>query len=273
MTRIALVCLDIDGTLVGSTGEIDERVWAAAAAARDSGIRIAICSGRPALGVALQYAKRLDAGGWHSFQNGASIVHLDTGASHSVSLPPAVVPELIDRARRHGRILELYSDTDYTVESTAPRAVAHAALLGVPFVPRPLDSYTGPVVRAQWVVAHDEADAVLAESHFGLEVSHSSSPVMPDTSFVGVTPSGVNKAVAVRAIAAEYRVSLEAVMFVGDGGNDLAAMRVVGFAVATANAEPDVRDVARLVVSHVDDGGAAQALHIAASGRRYAASR
>ncbi|MES2523838.1 MAG: HAD-IIB family hydrolase [Gemmatimonadota bacterium] len=267
MTSIALVCLDIDGTLVGSSGRIDETVWAAADAARRAGIRLAICSGRPALGVALEYAERLDATGWHSFQNGGSIVHPASGASRSVALPPDVVPALIERARTSGRTLELYSDTQYVVESTSPRAIAHAALLGVPFVARPLESLDGAIVRAQWVVGLDEVDAVLAEPHLGLEIAPSTSPVMPDTMFVGVTPAGVNKAIAVRAIAAEYGIPLDAVMFVGDGGNDLSAMRIVGCAVAMANAEPELRTMAHRVVGHVDASGAAEALRFAMHSR------
>lgn len=265
MNRIALVCVDIDGTLVGSRGRVHEAVWQAASAARDSGIRIAICSGRPALGLALRYAAQLDADGWHSFQNGGSIVHPESGASRSVSLPPAVVPALIARARHSGRVLELYSDTDYTVESTNRRAVEHAALLDVPFRPRALELHRGTVVRAQWVVAHEQVDTVLADPHFGLEVSAATSPAMPDTSFIGLTPAGVNKGVAVRAIAAEYGVPLDQVMFVGDGGNDLAAMQLVGCAVATRNAEPAVRAVAHHVVGDVDAGGAAEAFRMAAA--------
>jgi hydroxymethylpyrimidine pyrophosphatase-like HAD family hydrolase len=52
-------------------------------------------------------------------------------------------------------------------------------------------------------------------------------------------------------------------MFVGDGGNDLAAMRVVGTAVAMANAEPEILAMADHVVDHVDAGGAVQALRMA----------
>lgn len=260
---IGLVCIDVDGTLVGSSGVVHPDVWRAAARARAAGIRLAVCSGRPAFGVAREYAERLDPDGWHSFQNGASTVHFPSGSSRSARITPETVAMLVERARGTGRLLELYTDDDYAFERTSERARAHAALLGVPFNPRPLESMGGPIVRAQWLLSHAEMEVVVAEPHPGLEVSPSTSPMMPDTHFVNLTPAGVDKGTAVRAVAAEYGVPLEQVMFVGDGRNDTAAMGVVGCPVAMANAEPEARAMARRAVGHVDDGGLAEALELA----------
>jgi hydroxymethylpyrimidine pyrophosphatase-like HAD family hydrolase len=47
---------------------------------------------------------------------------------------------------------------------------------------------------------------------------------------------------------------------VGDGGNDLGVMRIVGFPVAMGNAEAEIRAVARHHVAHVDRGGLVEAL-------------
>src|SRR3954468_20115115 len=149
---IRLVCIDVDGTLVGSEGTVPSDAWAAAEEARARGIRLAICSGRPAFGTTREYAARLDADGWHVFQNGASTVHLPTGRSLSTPLPVHLVDELVARARRTGRILELYSDGAYAVEHDTERAREHARLLGVPFAPRPFASLPGPIVRGQWLL-------------------------------------------------------------------------------------------------------------------------
>ena len=264
---IELICIDVDGTLVGASGTVPAAVWPAAERARAAGARIAVCSGRPGFGDARAYAARLDGDGWHVFQNGASVVRLGTGESVSEPIAAEVVATLVARARRTGRMLELYTDDRYAVESTGEWARAHAALLGVPFAPRPFDSLGDRVVRAQWLVRRDELDAVLAEPHPGLELSPSTSPAMPHTVFVNMTATGVNKGSAVRAVAAAYGVPLDRVMFVGDGENDLAAMRAVGHPVAMENAEPAVRAVARRTVGHVDRGGLVEALALATAAR------
>jgi Cof subfamily protein (haloacid dehalogenase superfamily) len=260
---IGLVCVDVDGTLVGTSNTVLPLVWTAAERVRRRGIRLAICSGRPGFGVTGDYAVRLDPDGWHVFQNGASVVHLPTRRSRSAMLPADIVARLIARARQTGRALELYADTEYAVESTTDLPRQHAALLGVPFSPRPLESLDGPVVRAQWVLTHMEAEAVMQEPHPGLEMSSSTSPVMPGATFVNLTPAGVSKASAVITVAAAHGLPLANVMFVGDSHNDAGAMRAVGFPVAMGNAEADVRQLARLQVAHVDEGGLIQAFEAA----------
>lgn len=260
---VSLVCVDVDGTLVGSSGRVDPEVWAAAERARGQGIRLAVCSGRPAFGLAREFADRLDAAGWHVFQNGASVVRVATGESRSGSLPAAAVERLVATAHRTGRVLELYTDTGYAVESTGDRARRHAGLLGVPFRTRGFAELEGPIVRAQWLLAREEAEAVLAEPHPELHLSLSHSPVMPDTAFINMTPPGVDKATAVEALAEAYGVPLGRVMMVGDGYNDVGVMREVGHAVAMANAEPEVHALARYRVGDVERGGVAEALELA----------
>ncbi|HET6762276.1 MAG TPA: HAD hydrolase family protein [Longimicrobiaceae bacterium] len=260
---VRLICIDVDGTLVGTGGRVPPQVWDAAERVRARGIRLAVCSGRPAMGLAREYAHRLDPAGWHVFQNGASIVHLPSGRSRSTPLPAETVRMLVDRARATGRVLELYDDVEYRVESTDDRAVRHAGLLGVAFTPRDLLTLPGAAVRAQWLVQIGDEARVMNEPHGGLLLSPSLSPVMPDTTFVNATPAGVDKASAVRALAAELGVPMEEVMMVGDGINDLGVLRAVGHAVAMANAEPEVLEMAPRHVGHVDDGGLAEALDLA----------
>jgi Cof subfamily protein (haloacid dehalogenase superfamily) len=263
---IRLIGIDVDGTLVGSSGIVDPRVWEIAERARDAGIRLVLCSGRPAFGITSEYARHLDAGGWHVFQNGASIVHFGTGQSRSAPLPPEQVKTQIAQARSTGETLELYSDNAYVTESTSEWARAHAALLGVPFQPRPLESLEGTIVRAQWLLSPAATKEMMAAAHPGLEIAQSTSPLMPDTRFVGLTREGVDKGTAIRTVAAEYGIDLQDIMYVGDAGNDLPALRIVGHPIAMGNADPAVLKVAKQAVGHVDMGGLAQALELALAG-------
>jgi Cof subfamily protein (haloacid dehalogenase superfamily) len=262
-TMIQLICVDVDGTLVGSGGRVHPRVWAAAERARAAGVRLALSSGRPGFGLTRGLAERLDADGWHIFQNGASVLRLPSGPSRSSPIAPGLIRSLIDDARARDVTLELYTDSEYAVERISDRARAHADLLGVPFAPRSLESLTDPIVRAQWLVSPEQAAALDAESHPGLEISTSTSPVMPDTRFMNITAAGVDKASALRTVATAYDVALDQVMFVGDGCNDVEAMRIAGHPVAMANAAPEARAVARTIVGDVDDGAVADAIGLA----------
>ncbi len=267
---VRLICIDVDGTLVGTGGRIAERVWPAAARAAEAGIRLALCTGRPAFGITRTYAERLAPDGWHAFQNGASLIRLSTNESRSASLAAETVLDLKTRSKRTGRILEVYSDHDYAVESTNERAAWNAELLGIPFIPRSLDAVTGQIVRAQWIIPSDELHAVLNEPHHGFELGPSTGPDMPDTCFVNLTPPGVDKASAVRTLGEIYGCSLSDVMFVGDGLNDLAAMSIVGFPVAMGGADPAVRKIAKYHVGDAEAGGLADAFEHAIAARERA---
>lgn len=163
-------------------------------------------------------------------------------------------------------MLELYNDTSYAIESTSAWAREHAEILGVPFEPRSFDSLAEPIVRAQWLVTAERATQVLPEILPGLEVGQSGSPLMPDTRFIGMTREGVSKGSAIRAIATAYEIALEDVMYVGDAGNDLPALKVVGHPVAMGNADLAVRAAAAHTVADVEDAGLAQALELARVG-------
>lgn len=262
---IALIGIDVDGTLVGRSGEVPDIVWETAAKARAAGIHIALCSGRPAFGITGDYARRLDDDGWHIFQNGASILNLVSRESRSTPLPEGSVRRLITQARETGQILEVYGDDDYVVESEAAWARRHAELLGLPFNPQPFETLSPPLVRAQWLLSPQHAAGFVAPPE--LELARSTSPLMPNVSFLGLTRKGVSKGSALREIAAAYRVDMRDVMYVGDSGNDISALRVVGHPIAMANAEPLVIEAAARTVGHVDDAGVVEALRLAINSR------
>ncbi len=261
--HVRLVCIDVDGTLVGSSGVVEPAVWDALARARDGGIQLSLSSGRPCFGMTRELALRMDPDGWHSFQNGASVMDIATGSSLSSEIDRAVVDALVQRARETGRLLELYSDDDYAFVGESERSRRHADLLGVPFRSRPIEALEGAVVRALWLLPHDEVAAVLAEPHTGLEISRSTSPVMPDTCFVNMTRAGVDKGTALHAISAETGIGLDEIMYVGDGHNDVVAMRLVGFPIAMGNADADAKEAATRTVASVDDDGVVEALELA----------
>jgi Cof subfamily protein (haloacid dehalogenase superfamily) len=260
---IRLIGIDVDGTLVGSSGIVHPAVWATAQKARQEGIRLVLCSGRPAFGVARDYAQRLDPMGWHVFQNGASVIDLHSGRSSSVAIAPDFISRMIRSARETRGVLELYSDSAYVTESETEWARKHAEILGLPFKAAPYESLNAPVVRAQWVLSAKDAAAFQQAPPSEVEVAVSTSPLMPDATFVGMTHKGVSKGTALRAIAKNYGIDLSDVMYVGDADNDLSALRVAGHPVAMGNGSAEVRALAKHTVGHVDEGGLAEAIRLA----------
>lgn len=257
---LPLICLDVDGTLVGKAGAPSAVLWSAAERARARGQRLTLCTARLAAGPTRSWAQRLDPDGWHIFHTGAARWNPASGLVRTTPLPPAAIEACTATAAARGWVLETYSWDDYTVDSDQPLAIAHAGLLGLPFARRSPADLADPVVRVQFVVPEAETAAALAAAPDGASASAATSPMMPGAAFVSITALGVSKAHGIAAVAADLGVGMEQVMMVGDGHNDLPAIEAVGWGVAIGDGEPEVRAAAQLIVADVDDDGAAEAI-------------
>lgn len=257
---LPLICLDVDGTLVGSSGVPSDALWSAAARALDRGQRLTLCTARLAAGPTRTWAERLDPSGWHVFHTGAARWNPATGEVRTERLPDGALEACRRVAEERGWVLEVYTWDDYAVDDDDPLAVGHARLLDLPFRRRSVESLDGDIVRAQFVVPIDSLETALTAAPAGLTASGATSPAMPEAAFVSVTSPEASKAAGVLAVATDLGVDPELVMMVGDGDNDLSAVRAVGWGVAMGNAEPVLKDAARIVVGDVDDDGAADAI-------------
>lgn len=263
---LPLVFIDVDGTLVGSSGSPTDAVWAAARRAVGRGQHLALATARPAFALTWEWARRLDPDGWHVFQSGTSLVHTGTGDVRHTALPAGAVAELAAAAAaRPGWVLELYTDRCLFVDSDQPLAVAHAGLLGIEHRRRPLDDVDDVVVRAQLVVPIADAVTARAAAPEGTVGHSATSPVMPGAAFVSITDVAATKPSGIIALAELSGAALADVAMVGDGNNDALAVALVGHGIAMGNAEPETAAAARHHVAPVDADGVVEALDLTAT--------
>ena len=264
---IRLVFVDADGTLVGSRG-VPDCVWPAVEEARRRGISLALATGRLGRGKTLEYAKRLDPGGYHIFQSGAAVLDGRGEVVRAWRLPQTPYHQAVDLARREAAALEAYAaGGGFFVERSAAALDAHAELVGVRPEVRDLHRvfFEVLVVRVQFVVGADRWARLRPEAlGLGLDLHEATSPATPGIVYASLTAPGVGKLVAARYVAERLGVDLaREAAAVGDGRNDLELLRSVRLGVAMGNAPEEVKRAARLVVSPVEECGLAEALEAA----------
>ena len=259
---IPLALLDLDGTLIGESGKVDGCVWDAAERARDAGVRLAVCTGRPGFGVAARVARRLDPDTPHIFQSGAQITYLDGDTIQVSALKEKAIISLVRHAREMGVVLELYTPNALYVERRTEISDAHSKMIGVTAIVRDLAEVAAsePVVRAQWVVEAERLDDVLAVDVDGIEASTATSPPLPDTFFVSLTRTGVDKGSAAALLCERLEIDPARVMGLGDSPGDVPMLDFVGLPRVMASGDAAVVARYGAPVPGVEDCGAAEAL-------------
>lgn len=259
---IGLVLIDVDGTLYGPDG-VPDCAWAAAELARAAGIHLAVCTGRPGRGFALEYARRLDPTGLHIFESGAVVVGR-SGLERVFPLPAEAYQSLLELSRLAGLPFEVYTaEGGFYRESEHPYLLAHERMLGFPAEVRDLERVPGQIIRVQYVVELGGAWEVLRQRVLkvaGVELHEATSPGIPGVGFNSVTAQGVSKLSAAAWLAERYGLTLEETAMVGDGENDLELIRTAGLGIAMGNAPASVKAAARYVVPRVEECGLAEAL-------------
>ena len=263
---LRLVCIDVDGTLIGETGKPTSGVLDAIIHARSLGQTLALSTARGAMGPTADYASLLNPSGWHIFHAGASLVH--TGSSEIIgeALPNDIIRIGTELSGIHGWALEYYSADDYrSVDDSLadqPLAAAHSKMLGCDFKVGDASDLVEPVVRLQFVVNESQVSEILELMAGKGNVSVATSPVLQGAAFISVTKEGVNKGSAILRMCEMLSLDVAEVMMVGDGLNDLDALEVVGHSVAMGNAHQDILNSCDYVVAPVERDGLVEALEL-----------
>jgi len=124
--KISLVLADVDGTLVTEQKVLTKRAQSAVRALRDAGIRFAVTSGRPPLGMSMLFdALELDTpiAGF----NGGLFVTRDLAILAQKTVPEDVARQAIRLMREHGLDTCVYSGNDWLITKSGAPHVAREA--------------------------------------------------------------------------------------------------------------------------------------------------
>lgn len=259
-----MIVLDLDGTVINSSGRISSRTRAAVRAARDAGLLVLVATGRR-LRSALPYVRELGLEGPSIFCNGALTVDLSTW--HSLDRTPMgqdgslVVSNWLDMGLaplicRHDlkgpdllyhipvRSAPDWMGTDveqghlgHTSDPVADAAEALKLMLAAPErVAHELGASVGAFGRT--MITYDGDGEALLE----------------------VWRRDVTKAYAIQRLAGGAGIERREIIAFGDNVNDVELLSFAGMGVAMGNAVPEAMAAARLICASCDEDGVAGVL-------------
>ena len=278
--NIQLIAIDIDGTLVPSTGpKISARNRAALLAAEASGIEIVISTGRrQAYAMPLVSQVGLSENSVMISSNGAVVRGFDGHLLDRRFLPAETARQLCAQLKGYGTLVftfdregagalvieslqQLHARIDRWVEANKPY------LVEIQPIERAFDAGEEPIqgMICGTVAEMVEAERQLLLSDVGAQIAmHRTEYAARNLSILDLLPPGCSKGAALDSLARIRGLERDQIMAIGDNLNDLEMLEYAGRAVVMANASEEIRALAcrrgwELTASN-DDDGVAQAI-------------
>jgi Cof subfamily protein (haloacid dehalogenase superfamily) len=258
--KISLVLADVDGTLVTEDKILTKRARDAVSALQRAGIRFAITSGRPPLGMAMLFGV-LDIQTPIAGFNGGLFVKRDLAILEEKTVPADVARQAIDLMRAHGLDTWLYSGNDWLITKAVAPHVARETWT-VKFQPKVVSDVCEHLQDVAKIVGvSDDLDRVRrceaeAQEAFGKRATANRSQPY----YLDVTNKNANKGAVVEYLARHLGVPAAEIATIGDQPNDIVMFKRSGFSIAMGNASDEVKAQAAAVTASYNDEGFAKAM-------------
>jgi Cof subfamily protein (haloacid dehalogenase superfamily) len=261
VTKISLIALDLDGTLLNSALKLSERNAEAVRRARESGVRVVLATSRW-FGLARRTADRLGLDTPLVCSNGAVIRRpQDDNELLHLRLDQEVAREVARLGDERG--WEMFTTIE---DATFMRAQPGATPESLPGGLRISNRQADEVARGQptaVLVFGDDAVSEISQrflpSYDGRAKFSLNRPIdLPP--YVILTHPDADKANALEIVCRELDVPLSDVMTMGDSESDLSMLRVAGLGIAMDNSPDEVKRAAVHVVPSNDADGVAWAI-------------
>lgn len=252
-----LLATDIDDTLLAPDGSLPEANRRALRSLHHTGVAIVFCSGRADVSIrniASSILALADDQYIVSF-NGARVVTADTRRIVTRQyIPPSTVARIAAYARANGLYLQGYVDDIFLVEKETPatKPYAESTKTGYRVVKDLAEAMPEGAPKLLLIDDHDH----LAAHRPHLESLDGSAKMMfSKPHYLEIVAAGVNKGSALALLADALEVPVGECIAVGDGANDAEMLRTAGLGLAVANASPEARAAADIVLESRSEAG------------------
>jgi hydroxymethylpyrimidine pyrophosphatase-like HAD family hydrolase len=257
VTGPRLVATDLDGTLVRTDGSVSEYTRRVIAAAEEAGVVVVMVTARPMRWMH-DLRPMIGAHGLAIVSNGA--IRYDVARDRPLSvigLDPAPGLAMVERIKDAVPTAQIAVETVSGIALEPTYDEPHHVPPGSPVGPL-AEVWTEPAVKV--LVREPQLAPEVLRDRVSVAVGDTATPTWTVPHLVEIGPPGIDKALALADLAADFGVPPEDVWAFGDMPNDLAMLEWAGVGHAVANAHPSVRAVADRVVPSNDEDGVARTL-------------
>ncbi|MBV8364009.1 MAG: HAD family phosphatase [Candidatus Eremiobacteraeota bacterium] len=254
---IDLIALDLDGTLLDSSGEISARNRQAIHEALRAGIRIVLVTGRGAA-TPIRLSRELGLNLPVICCHGA--LTKDFTANRTLGHIPVQLQyakPIIEYGERNGLSLAVYvEESFYFLEGDR---MVRDDVIGSGW--QSVKTFSDVLHVAPTLIRlfgnHSVDAAVRRFGDWPLNMRHEQWDHFPE---VAITSKEAGKREALARLCADFQIPAERVMAIGDSRNDLPMLRWSGVGIAMENAPAEVRESVRFVTASNDANGVADAI-------------
>jgi len=263
--EITHIFLDVDGTLLGQTHDIQQELVDTLRFLSERGMTISLATGRP-LFSSYDLFEKLPFLSLSMFCSGSLLY--DPKSQQTVwteSLLPHQISQLLDMGEAHDWYIELYTPTEYFIEREGPLTAIHQFYLKQPPTMAKLQTFASRhdvikgVVMFPRVLSPSEMED-MQQSLPGLALGFAYGGAHPDVTFMNVTSTLADRKNAFHEFLTRLHLRPGQTLAIGDGPSDIPFLQMSSIGVAMGNALPEVKAAADLVTESVENAGVAYAL-------------
>jgi Cof subfamily protein (haloacid dehalogenase superfamily) len=252
-----LIALDLDGTLLNSREEISPRNRRAIRSALDAGIRIVLVTGR-GVDTPIRISRELGLNLPIICAHGALTKDfLANKTLGHMPVPLQYAKAMVEYAERSGLSIALYSEEFfYRLQGSK---LYMDDMVGPAW--REVQTFEDVMHTAPTFIRFLGSESVEAmQRKFGDLPLHFKIEHWLDFVECAVTNRDATKQRALARLCADFQITPERVLAIGDSRNDVPMLRWAGVGIAMGNALPEVRQSVRYVTATNDEDGVALAI-------------
>ncbi|MBW1604800.1 sugar-phosphatase [Lactobacillus sp. Sy-1] len=262
---IKLIAIDIDGTLVDDDKVLREPTKQAIAAARQKGIKIVLCTGRPISGVE-KYLEELSISGSDEYAitfNGSTVQDANGKVitNHTITYDDFVDTEALARKFDVNYQIET-PEAIYAFNRDLSRySIYESSIVRLPIKFRTPEDIKPELTITKSMFVSSPEKITHAKANIPTAIQDKLYVVQTEPFFLEFLNKKISKGNALRELAEKLDLKPENIMAIGDQGNDLSMIKFAGLGVAMGNAIEDNKQAAQFVTKRNVENGVAYAIN------------